>query len=45
VAADFSDKENRGEDGHAGHGEAGLFDFLTDLVVEEFRVGEDGFIE
>lgn len=45
VAQDFGEEERSGEDGHGGHGVAGLFDFLSDLVLEEFGVFEGGFIE
>jgi hypothetical protein len=45
VAADFGEKERRGQGGHVGHAIHGLRDLHAHLVLEEFRVFEGGFVE
>ena len=45
VAAHFAQEEGRCKDGHDGERTHCLADLQGDLVFEEFRVGECGFVE
>lgn len=45
IAEDFAEEDGGGEDGHQWDGGEGLFDLLTDLVLEVFRVCEGCVVE
>lgn len=45
VAANFAEKEGRGEDGHNGESNHGLAYFEGDLILEVFRVSKGGMVE
>lgn len=45
VAADFEEEYHASRYGDTRHSYQGLLDFLADLVLEEFRVLESGFVE
>lgn len=45
VTTDFGEEEGDSEDGYPRHGSYGLSDFHADLVLEEFGVLENCFVE
>lgn len=45
VSADFREEERDGKDRDPGHGADGLFYFHADLILQELRVLEGGFVE